>query len=162
MECIYVIGPNEAPYKVGYTSNLPDRVRVLQTGHPRPIKVLATAEANNAALYERNIHLALAEHQLTGEWFNCDLDTILDAVTNAGLSPILHFTVPSNTWMDAVKFRQWLSEMEGEPFFASAHQCAHMLGVSKESVKAMQRNGCDRRTALACRALLHRMEPYGS
>jgi len=39
-------------------------------------------------------------------------------------------------------------------------ECARLLGVSANSVVAMKQRGADLRTALACRALLHRMEPY--
>jgi len=38
--------------------------------------------------------------------------------------------------------------------------CAKLLGVSANSVVTMKVKGADTRTALACRALLHRLEPY--
>jgi hypothetical protein len=40
-------------------------------------------------------------------------------------------------------------------------ECARQLGISANSVVSMKERGTDRRTALACRALLHRLTPYG-
>lgn len=59
-------------------------------------------------------------------------------------------------------FKAWLAEMKSAGLARSNAECARLLGISANSVVAMKRNGCDRRTALACRALLHRLEPYGS
>ncbi len=59
-------------------------------------------------------------------------------------------------------FAEWLAAMKAAGLARSDAECARLLGISANSVVTMKRNGCDRRTALACRALLHRMEPYGS
>jgi len=57
-------------------------------------------------------------------------------------------------------FTRWLAEMKSAGLARSDAQCAKLLGISANSIVAMKQRGCDRRTALACRALLHRMEPY--
>lgn len=57
-------------------------------------------------------------------------------------------------------FRKWLSDMKAARLATSDYECAGLLGLSANSVATMKRNGADQRTALACRALLHRMEPY--
>lgn len=62
--------------------------------------------------------------------------------------------------MNPETFRAWLADMKSASLARSDAECARLLGVSANSVVSMKRNGCDRRTALACRALLHRMEPY--
>lgn len=60
-------------------------------------------------------------------------------------------------------FTNWLAEMkENIKGAGSDAACARLLGISANSVVAMKKNGADLRTALACRALLHRMTPYGS
>ena len=59
-------------------------------------------------------------------------------------------------------FASWLAAMKEAGLARSDAACARLLGVSANSVLAMKERGADRRTALACRALLHRMEPYGS
>jgi hypothetical protein len=62
--------------------------------------------------------------------------------------------------MTAQSFIQWLADMKAADLGRSDAACAKLLGVSANAVVAMKKNGADLRTALACRALLHRMEPY--
>ena len=161
MECIYVIGGNEAPYKIGFTTNLHDRLKDIQTGHPHPLKPVAIAETPNAAAYERQVHLLLSDYRLSGEWFHCGLGIILSALTDAGLLPTLNIEQKACGWMSAEAFQKWQEEIAKPPFYARTDaKCAELLGISANSVVAMKKNGADLRTALACRALLHRMEPY--
>jgi DNA-binding CsgD family transcriptional regulator len=62
--------------------------------------------------------------------------------------------------MTAAQFIRWLADMKSAGLARSDAECARLLGVSANSVVAMKKNGADLRTALACRALLHRMSPY--
>lgn len=62
--------------------------------------------------------------------------------------------------MSPASFVRWLAEMKASGLAPSDAAAARLLGVSSNSVVKMKRNGADLRTALACRALLHRMEPY--
>lgn len=64
--------------------------------------------------------------------------------------------------MTPAQFAEWLAEMKSAGLARSDKACADLLGVSANSVVAMKSRGTDRRTALACRALLHRLDPYGS
>lgn len=57
-------------------------------------------------------------------------------------------------------FIGWLAAMKAAGMAKSDAQCARALGVSANSVVDMKKRGADLRTALACRALLHRLEPY--
>jgi hypothetical protein len=62
--------------------------------------------------------------------------------------------------MTAESFINWLAAMKAAELARSDAVCAKLLGVSANAVVGMKKNGADTRTALACRALLHRMEPY--
>lgn len=62
--------------------------------------------------------------------------------------------------MTAAAFINWLADMKAAGLARSDSACARLLGISNNSVVAMKRRGADLRTALACRALLHRLEPY--
>ena len=62
--------------------------------------------------------------------------------------------------MDSASFCRWLVEMKHAGLGRSDAECARLLGKSANAILAMKQNGTDRRTALACRALLHRLEPY--
>ena len=57
-------------------------------------------------------------------------------------------------------FNNWLADMQSAGLARSDAACARLLGISANSVVAMKQRGTDLRTALACRALLHRLEPY--
>lgn len=62
--------------------------------------------------------------------------------------------------MTPTAFTAWLANMRSAGLARSDAEAARLLGLSANSIVAMKRRGCDRRTALACRALLHRLEPY--
>ena len=62
--------------------------------------------------------------------------------------------------MSPAAFINWLAAMKAAGMAKSDAQCARALGVSANSVVDMKKRGADLRTALACRALLHRLEPY--
>lgn len=62
--------------------------------------------------------------------------------------------------MGPLEFTSWLADMKAAGLARSDAQCAKALGISTNSVVTMKKRGADLRTALACRALLHRLEPY--
>ena len=62
--------------------------------------------------------------------------------------------------MTGESFIKWLAEMKSAGLARSDAECARLLGISANSVVTMKKQGADTRTALACRALLHRLQPY--
>jgi len=62
--------------------------------------------------------------------------------------------------MSGEQFVQWLAEMKSANLARSDAECGRLLDLSTDTIWRMKEKGCDRRTALACRALLHRLEPY--
>ena len=62
--------------------------------------------------------------------------------------------------MTADEFTRWLAEMKEARLARSDAECGRLLGVTANTVVSLKREGADLRTALACRALLHRLEPY--
>lgn len=62
--------------------------------------------------------------------------------------------------MTPESFKQWLAAMKAAGLARSDAECARLLDVSQDSILRFKASGTDRRTALACRALLHRMEPW--
>lgn len=66
--------------------------------------------------------------------------------------------------MTANDFQRWLDDMKAAGLARSDAAAARSLGLSPNAIVLIKRygtNGADQRTALACRALLHRLEPYG-
>jgi len=62
--------------------------------------------------------------------------------------------------MTADQFTRWLADMKSAGLARSDAECGRLLGVTADTVVNIKAKGADTRTALACRALLHRMEPY--
>ncbi len=62
--------------------------------------------------------------------------------------------------MTAAAFRTWLAEMKSAGLARSAAEAGRLLGKSDDQMTRYKRSGADRTIALACRALLHRLEPY--
>jgi hypothetical protein len=99
---------------------------------------------------------------MNGEWFSAKLHAIVDAFDRIGLQPSVDAPIRGEeAWdMPAPSFIAWLEAMASHPFYKSEHEAALALGVTDSAVEIMKREGADTRTALACRALLHRLEPY--
>ena len=62
--------------------------------------------------------------------------------------------------MTPTQFIVWLAAMKAAGLARSDAAAARLLGVSANTVVEMKQRGADRRTALACRALFHRLEPW--
>jgi phage I-like protein len=109
----------------------------------------------DAADLELAAHNALLKQRLSGEWFNAPLSDIIAAIERRGavvsVAPVT---------MTAPSFINWLADMKSAGLARSDAAAAKLLGVSANAVVEMKKRGADRRTALACRALRHCMEPY--
>jgi hypothetical protein len=57
-------------------------------------------------------------------------------------------------------FIAWLADMKAAGLARSDADCAKMLGISANGLLKRKKQGASLETSLACRALLHRMEPY--
>ena len=62
--------------------------------------------------------------------------------------------------MDSSTFKRWLKEMQKAKLASSDAECGRLLGVSRNTILSYKAQGTSITVALACRALLHRMEPY--
>ena len=164
MKSIYAIADERQRIKVGIAANPQHRLSSLQTGHSdRLIMLFNTAPRDDAPEREAQVHEVLDEWRRAGEWFDCDEDIVADAFAQAGLTILRSHRhehradyVPSPAAVQA-----WLSKMAKSPYFATEEDCARLLGVSANTVVDMKQRGADLRTALACRALFHRLEPWG-
>lgn len=71
------------------------------------------------------------------------------------MTPAFH-----HTGIHGWQFVQWLAEMKSAGLARSDAEAARMLGKSADMIVRYKKQGTDRTVALACRALLHRLEPY--
>lgn len=68
--------------------------------------------------------------------------------------------------MTPAAFRRWLADMQSAGLARSDAECGRLLGTERrQTVGDLKARGLEgpegHRLALACRALLHRLEPYG-
>jgi hypothetical protein len=78
---LYVISEGEAgPVKIGRSISAPSRLCSLQTGNPRPLRILAAWEvrADEINEAESTLHEELEGFALIGEWFALSERFILD------------------------------------------------------------------------------------
>jgi len=82
---VYVIASDPGPVKIGIATDVESRFSALKTSSPFPMKLVAaiTVPKGAAPRIERLAHEYLAEHRMTGEWFNLDPDQAVDAVIRA-------------------------------------------------------------------------------
>lgn len=64
---VYVIGGVPDMVKIGYTRHLPNRLSVLQSSTPYPLRVEAVMGGDR--MIERGLHDRFAEDRVSGEWF---------------------------------------------------------------------------------------------
>ena len=66
--------------------------------------------------------------------------------------------------MTGTDFAAWLAEMKASGLAKTDAACGRLLGIHKNSVLKLKlpSSTADKKTALACAALLHNMAPYSS
>jgi len=62
--------------------------------------------------------------------------------------------------MNPAQFTEWLAAMKAAGLIRYDNDAAKALGVTNDTIVNMKHKGTDTRTALACRALFHRLEPW--
>lgn len=67
LQIVYVVGAATGPVKIGWTKNFDSRLIRLQTGHPRPLKLLAALPGDKTV--EAALHKQFKAYRLHGEWF---------------------------------------------------------------------------------------------
>jgi hypothetical protein len=157
MQKVYVIGPDSGPFKVGISSDPKQRLDSLQTGNHVRLSIHFEMDEDDAAGLEKRFHAYFAEKRLGGEWFEMPLPEITEAL-RVGI-PSVEVT-PQSTAMSALTFTAWLAEMKSAGLARSDAECGRLLGRSADQVVRYKQAGADRVVALACRALLHRLEPF--
>lgn len=60
--------------------------------------------------------------------------------------------------MTPEEFKAWVKQMKDWGIAQSRNECGRLLGVVPNTMIRFCKNGCDKRTALACKALLHRLD----
>ncbi|MEO6739199.1 MAG: GIY-YIG nuclease family protein [Chthoniobacteraceae bacterium] len=69
LPCVYVLG-TPLGYKIGYATNLEQRLRELQTGCPAPLVTEAMISTHAPAKLESCLHRRFNSKRKQGEWFD--------------------------------------------------------------------------------------------
>jgi len=85
--CVYCIREKDGHIKIGKTTGSPiGRLKSLQTANPKILEVCFAIKHPDHSRIERQIHQALGEYRVAGEWFDCDVtearrafETVADA-----------------------------------------------------------------------------------
>ena len=75
-------------YKIGTAFYIQDRLKQLQTGIPRKIRVVLAARFECYDLFERQLHLMFDSSRLRGEWFDLSKQDISKI---EGIMEYVHF-----------------------------------------------------------------------
>jgi hypothetical protein len=82
---LYVIaeGP-DGPLKIGRSISAKNRLASLQTGNPRSLMLIGsiTMSADDVFRAEQELHEALEQYALVGEWFDLRVDFIVGYLPN--------------------------------------------------------------------------------
>lgn len=82
---LYLISESPAgPVKVGVSVNPASRLSSLQTGNPRPLKVLASYRFPVSEVYEveKMFHFDFIHSAILGEWFDLSEALVLDCMAD--------------------------------------------------------------------------------
>jgi hypothetical protein len=73
---IYIIGPKEGPFKIGYAGDPRSRLSNLQVGQAVELFLHyeEETETSRAKVIEKLIHRQLGHKRIRGEWFDVKLD----------------------------------------------------------------------------------------
>lgn len=155
---VYIIGPRNGPYKIGYSENPSKRLADLQIGNHQKLVMHFEYQSDQARDIELTLHRNLRKRQIIGEWFDESLD-VIKAMIN-GHENLSRKPARIVYRMSAETFRKWLVEMKTSGKASTDKECAALLGVQPNSIVSMKKSGADVRTALACQVLLEGMTAY--
>jgi hypothetical protein len=68
--------------KVGRAANILSRIKAIQCGCPRkimPVCGFGPIDRRDAASFETELHRAMKNRRISGEWFDCPLESVLAA-----------------------------------------------------------------------------------
>ena len=72
--CIYCIREKDGHIKIGKTTGSPvSRLKSLQTANPKILEVCFAIKHPDHSRIEREIHQALGQYRVAGEWFDCGI-----------------------------------------------------------------------------------------
>ena len=78
---VYIL-TDGASVKVGRAANILSRIKAIQCGCPRkimPVCGFGPIDRRDAVSFETELHRAMKSRRISGEWFDCPLESVLAA-----------------------------------------------------------------------------------
>lgn len=94
----FIQGENGGPIKIGYTKDIEQRLKELQTGYPDILKLLIAFPGNHE--YEKALHRQLKLYRLNGEWFKPDPAVFRKINELSAINKELKQRRPKTKWED--------------------------------------------------------------
>ena len=63
-------------YKIGFTKDVGERLKSLQTGSPHLLRLISSCKSANASLLERDLHKLMEPYRQTHEWFELPIEEV--------------------------------------------------------------------------------------
>lgn len=78
-------------FKIGITEkNVTNRLRSIQTGSSKKLRIFGTIETDNQVFLENHLHFILSKHRLFGEWFRLNPLQVLEYLRQFETKPDLY------------------------------------------------------------------------
>lgn len=137
------------PVKIGFTKDLPNRLRALYTATPGGVELVTEIQGGTRAL-ETHLHERFSHLRLSGEWFNSDeeLDRLVSQIKRAGPAAKNYFhdviddapagpEQSAEVALAAKRAEYMLSHLtsQGESLLASYNSVGSRCGVSGNAIK---------------------------
>lgn len=80
--CIYIVNARGTSlYKIGYASNVGERMHSMRTDSPLELDVIAVIPAREPRKMESRLHRKYEKKRVRGEWFNLSNDDVVELST---------------------------------------------------------------------------------
>lgn len=131
-QSVYVVKGGWKHIKIGISTNVPERLRGIQTGCPFPVKLLSQWRTPHARKVEKAAHDALVKYRSAGEWFNIP--------TNVGIAVV-------DTLVKANPRSNHVPTMMPLPAVVFCWNCNHhrVMQISPIRATAFRCTKCDKR-----------------
>ena len=124
---VYMIQNTQGHIKVGYSGVLNKRFDQVAPASPYPCELVATYYHPQARKIEPILHKILADVRLHGEWVNCSLGRIFDAIPMAN-AVLRHRTNQSEEVKPRANPPKYIFNTDSLPYNVKVEQLIDMVG----------------------------------
>lgn len=91
---VYLIVDNNNRYKLGASKNPTHRRSAHQISNPEKLKILFAIQVEDKYKIEKAIKKVLIPYKITGEWYTCQINIIIEAFKSQSYIKWTHYNDP--------------------------------------------------------------------